>query len=697
MDTFLVLATGINGLVFYPFLVVLAIAAVGLGISGVRRFMRKMDENRYSKLVKAGKWDRLAALALDKGNALKAAQLMRENDQGSRAIDLLISANQYIEAARAAMDLGDAARAAELFQRGGDLSTAGACHLAAGNLDAALLLLKQIDELDVAARFLERKGQPELATQVYLDSGALDKAAALALEQLKDREQIKDVANRLEQAKEYDMAMSLYKKGRFMLEYGNIAARTGKIDAAIDTFLQSNYFEEAATLYSRSGKHRQAAECYVKGGLVSKAVEEMLLAGEYLAVARLFHRSGQPARALDILKSITIDSDRYKDGQLLACSIQIENQRFKQAVEILADLLEVIGFTTANLEIIYRLVDLQLQVGDRDDAIATLEVAKRTGLTDPRIDEQLMKLRESPDSLFVPEALDFDASSTVPASQKPPMRGASTTIGFPRSDRYTLKRKLARGGHGILYLVQDRKLERDVVLKLLHSESLPSDLARKYFFREARTAASLNHPNIVQVYDYGDLDSRPFLAMEFVDGLNLIELQDSLKQEIPMDRRVVICIQLCQALAYAHSKTIIHRDIKMENVMVDTRWQTKLMDFGLAKALNENPDRSLFIIGTPFYMSPEQIIGDSLDRRTDIYSVGVLMYRLFTGRLPFEEGEILSHHRFTPPPDPREYKPDLNNMLAETILVCLKKDREERFDDATLIAQRLKDIQDNKS
>ena len=202
----------------------------------------------------------------------------------------------------------------------------------------------------------------------------------------------------------------------------------------------------------------------------------------------------------------------------------------------------------------------------------------------------------------------------------------------------------------------------------------------------------LNHPGIVQAFDYGEIETRPYLAMEYVEGLNLIELQESLKSKIPFDRSLGICMELCEALSHAHEQTIIHRDIKMENVMVTTQWQTKLLDFGLAKALNENPDRSLFIIGTPFYMSPEQIVGDVLDLRTDIYSAGILMYRLFSGRLPFEEGEVLSDHRFTPPPDPREFEPRLPRLLAETILTCIKKDRNERFDSAALVAQRLSQI-----
>lgn len=228
------------------------------------------------------------------------------------------------------------------------------------------------------------------------------------------------------------------------------------------------------------------------------------------------------------------------------------------------------------------------------------------------------------------------------------------------------------------------------MLMLLHSESLPSALAKRYFMREAKTASSLEHPDIVQVYDYGELQARPYISMEFVDGMNLLELQEPPANTLSLEQKLAICLQLCDALGYAHSKTIIHRDIKMENIMVTRKWQVKPMDFGLAKALDENPDRSLMIVGTPYYMSPEQIVGDALDSRTDIYSPGVLMYRLFTERLPFEDGEVLSAHRFATPPDPREFRSDLPSLISTTVLKCLEKDREHRFQSAGDVAGSLK-------
>jgi tetratricopeptide (TPR) repeat protein len=680
------LATSLNALVFYPFLAIATAVALWGLVLLLRSQARTRTESKARRLAQAGRFDDLVAFLAGRDQSEKAAALLAEHGQTERAVEILVATGAHLAAARLASGAGEHQRAGELFQRGGDLASAGACYLASGDYDAAVRLLRQAGELRTAARFLEQRSRPDMALKIYLEVGEFKRAAALARTHLKERIHLKIVADALVDKEQWELATELYVKGNYFLEAGRTLERRGQLDAAVKAYLQQNYFAEAAGLLARLGRHREAAENFMKGGLVSKAVEEMLLAGEFLAVARLYRRSEQPARALDVLDRIPLGAPDHRAAQLMAATIEEENHRFADAASRLQRFLSNIRYQGENLELIYRVVDLHIILGDKEAAIYCLEQAKRSGVSDPDLDEQLMRLREAPASLFEPEPPD---ETTAPAHRRARFRGDTTTVGFPRSDRYILKRKLARGGHGILFLVEDTRLERDVVLKLLHSESLPSDLARKYFFREARTAAGLNHPNIVRVFDYGEIEKRPYLAMEYVDGLNLLELQESLPDAIPFDRCLAICIELCEALEYAHDKTIIHRDIKMENVMVNTQWHTKLMDFGLAKALNENPDRSLFIIGTPFYMSPEQIIGDTLDHRTDIYSVGVLMYRLFTGRLPFEEGEILSHHRFSPPPDPREFNPLLPRPLAETILTCLKKDREERFDSARLIGQRL--------
>jgi len=683
-DTLMVFA--LQSLIFYPFLLVLGVFVIWLAVRSIARATRSMTRTRAARLVRSGEHEVAARLLAGKGLPQQAAELLAEQGLHGQAADILVEAGDMAGAAKVAANGEDMLRAAELFQRADDLSSAAGCYLSAGNVGDAVRLLRQIGDLPTAARLMERREEHAVAIKLYMETKDFEKVATLAMEHVEDRPELKRIADFLLKRDEKRLALALYNKGQHCLEAGRLWESLGRLESALKAYLQHDYFNDAARVQSQLGNHREAAGLYFKGGLLQKTVEELLVADEYLAAARLFRRLGQSPEALAVLNKISRDSPTYKQGMLMAGSIEVESRHFEQAAQRMKTLLDVIGYSNESLEIIYRLVDLSIQLGRTEQAIASLEKAKRSGILDPGIDEQLHALRRSSDLLF---ASDEDSVYTFPLGRRAEMAGAATTIGFPRTDRYTLKRKLARGGHGILFLVEDNSLGREVVLKLLHSESLPSDLARKYFLREARTAAVLEHPNIVRVFDYGELVDRPYIAMEFVDGMNLLELQETHGGRLPRGRMLSACCQLCEALEYAHARSIVHRDIKMENVMLTVDWQVKLMDFGLAKALNENPDRSLFIIGTPFYMSPEQIVGDVLDHRTDLYSLGVLMYRLFTGKLPFEEGEVLSHHRFTPPPDPRELENDLPALLAETILTCLQKDRDQRFDSAMQIADRL--------
>ncbi len=217
-------------------------------------------------------------------------------------------------------------------------------------------------------------------------------------------------------------------------------------------------------------------------------------------------------------------------------------------------------------------------------------------------------------------------------------------------------------------------------------------MAKKYFFREAQTVSILNHPNIVALYDFGEMDARPFIAMEYVDGRNLEQMVKK-RPTLPLQLMLDVCTQLSRALDYAHSKKIIHRDIKLGNVMVTREGAVKLMDFGLAKAITENPDRSLLVIGTPYYMAPEQIAHEDIDHRVDIYALGILMYRLVTGHLPFETGDVLRAQRFEAPPDPLTFAPKLPRSLIGLILHCLEKRPEDRPETAGEIADRLQTIE----
>jgi eukaryotic-like serine/threonine-protein kinase len=210
---------------------------------------------------------------------------------------------------------------------------------------------------------------------------------------------------------------------------------------------------------------------------------------------------------------------------------------------------------------------------------------------------------------------------------------------------YCILSKLGRGGMGEVYLAEDTQLYRKVAIKFLSTESLCNDRSKKRLIREARTAAKLDHPNICSIYEVVEQDEYNFIVMQYVEGVTLA----SRIQRKPMELRAVldIVVQVADALAEAHSRGIIHRDIKPQNIMITARGQVKVLDFGLAKIveerdtlLTEADTQSLFtepgaIIGTIPYMSPEQVRGETLDARSDIFSFGSLLYEMLSGQQPF--------------------------------------------------------------
>ena len=208
------------------------------------------------------------------------------------------------------------------------------------------------------------------------------------------------------------------------------------------------------------------------------------------------------------------------------------------------------------------------------------------------------------------------------------MPEAPTTVG-----RYHIERLIAHGGMGSLYLARDPVIDRLVAIKLLR-EGFDDAAARERFAREARSAGRLHHPNIVTVFDVGEHHDRPFIAMEYVAGETLAQL---IKRRA-IGRRwqmLVILEDLCAALHYAHSAGIVHRDIKPANVMLDESGLVKILDFGIARAGGIGITQAGDLVGTLNYMSPEQLAGQEVDHRTDIYSVGALAYELVTTQMAF--------------------------------------------------------------
>lgn len=259
------------------------------------------------------------------------------------------------------------------------------------------------------------------------------------------------------------------------------------------------------------------------------------------------------------------------------------------------------------------------------------------------------------------------------------------------ADRYKDISEISRGGMGIIYKATDKKLNRVVALKIL-PENLKKDKdILKRFLREAQAAASLNHSNIVQIFDVENSELT-YIAMEFIEGKNLREI---LKQEkrMPVGTVKKIALKTMEALDYAHNKGIIHRDIKPDNIMLTQTGDVKITDFGLAKIEYATSMTQIGVVmGTEWYMSPEQIRGLEADRRSDIYAFGMTLYELLTGRPPFYKGDVGYQHINIEPKSPREKNDAIPEQLDKLILKCIAKKPERRFQNGKVICEILKNL-----
>src|SRR6201988_1016858 len=288
-----------------------------------------------------------------------------------------------------------------------------------------------------------------------------------------------------------------------------------------------------------------------------------------------------------------------------------------------------------------------------------------------------------------------DSQQTQPLPED--FRNSFVTVGSILRERYRLDSELGRGGMGVVYRATDLDLQRQVAVKILSATATTSE-ARQRLLREARATAALNHPHIVAVHDVGETGGQPFLVMELVPGPRL-------SQARPRDlkRVVTIASQICDALEHAHTNSIVHRDLKPDNVLLSDSGETssvKLADLGLALPADAaRISRAGIIVGTASYMAPEQAMGQAVDGRTDLYALGVLLYELTTGRLPFTGDDplaVVSQHVHAPVVPPRVLRTDLPRKLETLILRLLAKDPAQRFGSASEVRAALVDsLSDN--
>lgn len=413
-----------------------------------------------------------------------------------------------------------------------------------------------------------------------------------------------------------------------------------------------SYSLEDARMYEKSRDYSKAADIYCE-------------LGEYAKAEALFRALEQQ---LPFHKEI-----KFKFGRLLASA--------KQWNEAIIKLQEAEGSGSFQEERLYLLAECFTQKG-------FFHAAKEMYV---ELLDRNYHYKDARKKLQMLDAPGFAAFATNQEITSGEYAAAATTDiyqtiqGIAVEDRYTLLEELGRGGMGIVYKAQDTVSNRIVAIKVLPPYLATEEQNRIRFFREAQVIARLNHPHLVRLFEVNQQEY--FLVMEYISGGTLHSWKQ--QQGVTPKQFLLFLVQILDALHIVHQQGIIHRDLKPENILIADPSTAKLTDFGIAHICGATITHTGTHLGTIPYMAPEQIIGQRIDWRADIYAIGVILYEFLAGELPFTGKDTSYHHVHTAPRAPRELVPSLSPELERTILKCLAKSPDDRFHDAKALQAAL--------
>jgi len=564
---------------------------------------------------------------------------------------------------------------------------AGKLYLRAEAPEKALAVLERGRCEVEAAAIAMQLGEYVRAAELYKDAGDLEKAAGalaelgeaaeserLLGEHFRSRGDLRTAAEHLAAANDHMAAGDLYRQLEAFAEAAACYAKQQEHAQAAEMFQLAGDRRNAADEYERAGCYSEAAECCALSGQGEREAALLEKAGRLLEAGQAYHREGMDDPAITVLQRVT--GDGFATASALLADIFRARGQLPLAIKQLRQAIGNAELDRDTLPMFYALATLHEENRSPADALEIYEKIMGIDYHYQDVEARSVRLRTS-------------ASDLEPAPPSQATTSAPTVAINSQSGRYEVVGELGRGGMGIVYKARDTSLDRLVAFKVLPDSLRENPQALRNFFREAKAAAKLNHPNIVTIYDTGEQDGRYYIAMEFVDGTTLKEILRR-RGAISPAGVLHVLVQICEALAYAHDKKVVHRDIKTANAMWTRDKKAKIMDFGLAKVVEEVRNHTTVVSGTPYYMSPEQTLGKNVDHRTDIYSLGVTAFELLTGSVPFKEGNIPYHHVHTPPPDVRTIRPEVPEPLARIIERCLAKDADARFQSANEILDAVK-------
>jgi serine/threonine protein kinase len=584
---------------------------------------------------------------------LTSQEVEKFNEYGRLSAEEYLKAGKNDKAAYYFEELGFYDKAANVYRLTGDLQKELECYIKWQKYPKALELLDKNPSLKVdlglMAELYRGTGEYEKAAECYLKAGKIDKAA-----------------NSFQLAGDYQQAAKLGEELGFFQRAAGLYAKAGNN-------------KKAAQLYEKEGDIQSAAELYHEEKEYSKAAVLYLQAEEYMQAADIYYRLKDQENYIETLQKVPEDSSVYRKACLMLGNAFIEKELYSVAEKKLLEALSGEEVNNKTIAVYYSLGKIYEKLNQLDKAKDIFEKIISFNYKYKDAAERMEKLKDL-SSIAVTQPIDDTLINSI--------RVESGTI---IANRYNIKKTIGQGGMGRVFLVHDMHLDELIALKLLIPYQIGESDQVERFIREIKISRKINHPNVIRVFDLGKWHMNHFITMEYVNGGNL---KDWMKQNPEdMDGRIDFLIQICEGLYAAHRLNIIHRDIKPENILIDKGNVAKIVDFGIARSAtitSKTMDGRL--IGTPEFISPEQIHGQKLDEKSDIYSLGVLMYQLFTDKLPFSApniGQILLKHLNENPIPPKEINPKIPAWLDKIILKALEKDPAKRFQNTKEIIKEI--------
>jgi tetratricopeptide (TPR) repeat protein len=551
-------------------------------------------------------------------------------------------------------------RALDMFARGG-------CDLEAGEVASRL------GDHTAAASHFRSAGEVERAAESLRQSGQGPAASRLLGQHLRDSGDSRRAAQFLEEAGDHMEAGDLYRLLEQFEKAGECYEEQNGFAQAAEMFQLSGDRERAGNAFERAGRFTEAAECYALAGDSPREAELLDRAGDFLRSGETYHREGLDEEAISVLQKVPQEDEDFACAAAILGDIFVKRGQLSLAITKLRQAIRDTELTRGSIDSFFRLATLYQDDGKIREAVTIYEKVMAFDYHYKDVEERLANAR----ALLEEKEPMAGMSAGGAESNSSANRAGRAAAG----DRYQIVGELGRGGMGIVYKATDTVLDRIVAFKVLPQAFTENQQAINNFMREAQAAAKLNHPNIVTVYDTGEQQGHYYIAMEYVEGTTLKEIIRR-RGAVSPSGILHVLMQISEALAYAHEKKVVHRDVKPANAMWTRDKKAKLMDFGLAKVIEEARNHTTVIAGTPYYMSPEQTLGKNVDHRTDIYSLGAAVFEMATGAVPFKEGNIPYHHVHTPAPSILDLRPELPTALAAIVDRCLQKNPGDRYQSA---------------